>query len=325
MPPVSIILTELNEAAEIARAVDSLLAQEPPAAEVVVVDGGSTDGTWEYLSAKSAADPRLIAIPDESCSLKHTDGPVSRGRNVAIQAATGEIVACADAGCRYAPDWLRNLTAPIADGTAEYALGGSLLDPDSPTPWDVASAPYFSVKLDPLEPTRSCTARSMAFTRALWLRLGGFPEEILVGEDTLFDFRARAATAPAYVSNAKALYRPQNTYRFACHQMARYAMSDGMVRVRLPRLARNAARCMLELAALVSLQWTVAPLVAVLAIEGWYAFGKDFAQVARFGRKAILARLAFSISVPWVVAFNHALGLIRRERQTNWQNQGNRE
>ncbi|MDR3793230.1 MAG: glycosyltransferase [Terracidiphilus sp.] len=325
MPPVSIVLTELNEAAEIARAVESLLAQEPPAAEVVVVDGGSTDGTWEYLSAKSAADPRLIAIRDESCSLKHSDGPVSRGRNAAIQAAKGEIVACADAGCAYAPDWLRNLTAPIADGTSEYALGGSLLDSDSPTPWDVASAPYFSVKLDPLEPTRSCTARSMAFTRALWQRLGGFPEEVLVGEDTLFDLRARAASAPAYVSNAKALYRPQNTYRFACHQMARYAMSDGMARVRLPRLARNAARCLLELAALVSLQWTVAPLVAVLAIEGWYAFGKDFAQVARFGRNAILARLAFSISVPWVVAFNHALGLIRRERQTNWQNQGNRE
>jgi glycosyltransferase involved in cell wall biosynthesis len=315
MPPVSIILTELNEAAEIARAVDSLLAQEPPAAEVVVVDGGSTDGTWEYLSAKSAADPRLIAIRDESCSLKHSNGPVSRGRNVAIQAAKSEIIACADAGCRYAPDWLRNLTAPIVAGTAEYALGGSLLDPDSPTP-------FFSVKLDPLEPIRSCTARSMAFTRALWERLGRFSEEILAGDDTLFDLRARTVTKPAFISNAKSIYRPRLTYRSACNQMARYAVGDGIARIRLPRLARNAARCMLELAALVSLQWTVAPLIAVLAIEGWYAFGKDFAQVARFGRKAILARLAFSISVPWVVTFNHVLGLIRRKGKTNWQNQG---
>jgi glycosyltransferase involved in cell wall biosynthesis len=325
MPPVSIVLTELNEAAEIARAVESLLAQQPPAAEVIVVDGGSTDGTWEYLSAKSAADPRLVAIRDESCSLKHSDGPISRGRNVAIRAAKSEVVACADAGCAYAPGWLRNLTAPIAAGTAEYALGGSLLDPESPTPWDVASAPFFSIKLDPVAPTKSCTARSMAFTRALWQRAGGFPEHIFYAEDTYFDLVVRTLTVPAFVDQAKALYRPRYTYRTACAQIARYAASDGIARLRLPRLARNAARCLLELAALVSLQWSVAPLVAVLAIEGWYAFGKDFAQVARFGRKAILARLAFSISVPWIVAFNHALGLIRRERQTNWQNQGNRE
>jgi glycosyltransferase involved in cell wall biosynthesis len=49
MQPVSIVVTELNEAQEIARVVTSLLAQQPAAAEVVIVDGGSTDGTWEWL------------------------------------------------------------------------------------------------------------------------------------------------------------------------------------------------------------------------------------------------------------------------------------
>lgn len=322
MHPVSVVLTELNEAAEIARAVESLLAQEPPAAEVVVVDGGSTDGTWEWLVAKAAADPRLKAIRDESCSLKHCDGPVSRGRNVAIEAASSWLIATADAGCTYAPDWLRNLTAPLQENIAEYTLGGSLLDAHGATPWDVASAPYFSVKLDPDEPTKSCTARSMAFTRALWERAGRFPEEVLVGEDTLFDFEARRQGKVAFVANAKAIYRPMNTYRTACCQMARYAMSDGMARVRFSRLGRNAGRCLLELAALLSFQWTIAPLLVVCAIEGWYAFGKDWKQLRRFGPQAVLARLAFSASVPWVVAWNHSLGLIRRERQTNWQNQG---
>ncbi|HVI04487.1 MAG TPA: glycosyltransferase, partial [Sphingomicrobium sp.] len=74
MQPVSAVMTVLNEARDIGRAVGSLLAQQPPAAEVIVVDGGSTDGTWEWLSQSQANDPRLVAIRDETCSLKHSAG-----------------------------------------------------------------------------------------------------------------------------------------------------------------------------------------------------------------------------------------------------------
>src|ERR1035441_2489953 len=155
--PVSIVVTVLNEAGDIGRVVHSLLAQTPVAAEVIVVDGGSSDGTWEWLAETQTKDPRLVAIRDETCSLKYSAGPVSRGRNVAIAAAASGIIATADAGC--------TCLAP-----ADHPL------------WDLASAPFFSIKLGPAEPTKSCTARSMAFTRALWERIGGFPEAVLVGD-----------------------------------------------------------------------------------------------------------------------------------------------
>ena len=320
MQPVSIVVTVLNEAGDIGKVVASLLAQEPPAAEVIVVDGGSSDGTWEWLTEAHARDPRMVAIRDETCSLKHSAGPVSRGRNVAIAAAKSGIIACADAGCTYAPDWLRNLTAPLAAGTAEYALGGSCLDPADHTIWDLASAPFFSIKLGADEPTKSCTARSMAFTRELWERIGGFPEHVLVGEDTLFDFAARRLSAPAFVANAKALYRPQNTFRTASRQMARYAVSDGMAGVRRARLFRNAARCVVQILALLCLRWTVVPLFVVLALEAWFAFHRDWSFLRRFGFSAILARFAFSVAVPWVVAVNQIRGLFRTEALTNRQN-----
>ncbi|MFP5210422.1 MAG: glycosyltransferase [Acidobacteriota bacterium] len=320
MQPVSIVVTVLNEAADIGTVVPSLLAQEPQAAEVIIVDGGSTDGTWEWLAEAQAKDPRLVAIRDETCSLKHSAGPVSRGRNVAIAAAKSQIIACADAGCTYDRDWLRNLTAPLVAGEADYALGGSCLDPAARTIWDLASAPFFSIKLSPTEPTKSCTARSMAFTRALWERIGGFPEHVLVGEDTLFDFAARRISAPAFVIDAKALYRPQNTFRSASHQMARYALSDGMAGVRWARLFRNAERCALHIVALACLRWTTLPLLAVLALEAWFAFHRDWRFLRRFGVSAVMARFAFSIAVPWVVAVNQIRGLFRTKALTNRQN-----
>ena len=320
MQPVSIVVTELNEAQEIARVVTSLLAQQPPPSELVIVDGGSTDGTWEWLVQAQARDPRLVAIRDETCSLKHSAGPVSRGRNVAIAAAKSELIATADAGCTYAPDWLRNLTAPLAAGAALYALGGSCLDPADHSLWDVASAPFFSVKLSPLEPTKSCTARSMAFTKPLWAKIGGFPEDVLVGEDTLFDRSARRETTPAFVSNAKALYHPRNSFRAATHQMARYAVSDGQARVRSGRLVRNATRCLLQIAALVLLRWSIFPFVFVFLLEAWYAYHRDLRSLLHFGAQAVCARFVFSVAVPWVVAINHIKGLFISKPLTNWQN-----
>ncbi len=320
MQPVSVVITVLNEAQDIGRVVPSLLAQEPPPAEVVVVDGGSTDGTWEWLVSAQIRDSRLRAIRDETCSLKFSAGPVSRGRNVAIAAAAQQIIACADAGCTYAPDWLRNLTAPIVAGSAEYALGGSCIDAKDATVWDIASAPFFSIKLSPDEPTKSCTARSMAFTRGLWERVGHFPEAVLVGEDTLFDAEARRQTRPAFITNAKALYCPRNSFRSATHQMARYAIADGQAGIRGARLFRNAARCVLELGALASLRWTWIPLLVIFALESWYAYHRDWRDLVRFGLRAILARFAFSVAVPWVVAVNQIRGRFSRTPLSNRQN-----
>ena len=177
-------------------------------AEVIIVDGGSSDGTWEHLQTVKAKYPTLLPIRDDTCRLSHSPGPISRGRNVAIAAASSAIVACVDAGCTYESKWLEGLTASIRGGEAEYALGGSCLDPEQRTIWDIASAPFFGVKLNADAKTKSCTARSMAFRKELWQRVGGFPEHLLLGEDTVFDLKVRTLVRPTFAERAKAFYRP---------------------------------------------------------------------------------------------------------------------
>jgi glycosyltransferase involved in cell wall biosynthesis len=320
MVNVSVAATVLNESQDIDALVTSLMQQTLAPAEVVIVDGGSTDGTWERLLAAKNNYANLVPIRDESCNLKRSSGPIARGRNVAISAASSEVVACADAGCIYRPDWLERLTAPILDGGAEYALGGSCLDSESPSLWDIASAPFFGIKLSPEEPTKSCTARSMAFRKELWKRVGGFPETVFLGEDTIFDLQARRITTPAFAERAKAFYRPRHTLKSAFRQLANYAITDGVLGVRPARLVRNTARPIVEMLAVLALIVTPIPLLCVLALETYFAFRLDWHSLRRASLRVLGARWIFSLVVPWVVAWNQIAGAMRKTYQPNRQN-----
>ena len=310
----------LNEAEDIDGLVSSLVRQTLAPAEIIVVDGGSTDGTWERLQADTVTYPNLKAIQDQSCSLKESPGPIARGRNVAIAVASSEVIACADAGCVYGPDWLERLTAPILNGYAEYALGGSCLASDGQTTWDIASAPFFGIKLDPDQKTKSCTARSMAFRKDLWQRVGGFPETSLT-EDSLFDQRVRAIVHPAFPERAKAYYRPRHTLKTAIRDLGRYATLDGVMDIRRGRLLRNLARGLAEVLAVALLTRTIIPLACVLVLEIYFAFRLDWKSFpGKTSVRRLSARFFFSLIVPWLVAWNHIMGALTKTNQPNRQN-----
>src|SRR5260370_33127377 len=99
MPAVSVAATVLNESDDIDSLVESLMRQTLAPAEVIIVDGGSTDGTWERLEAARTKYPNLVPIRDESCSLQRSPGPIARGRNFAIAAASSNVMPCAEAAC----------------------------------------------------------------------------------------------------------------------------------------------------------------------------------------------------------------------------------
>jgi glycosyltransferase involved in cell wall biosynthesis len=327
MPAVSVAVTVLNEAADIDSLVDSLMHQTSPPAEVIIVDGGSTDGTWERLLAAQSKYPVLIPIRDESCNRQRSPGPIARGRNVATTAASSDIVACADAGCTYGSDWLANLTAPIIAGDAQYSVGGSYIDPTNCTVWDIASAPFFGVKLNPDTATKSCTARSMAFCKELWQRVGGFPETVFLGEDTIFDSKVRGLVAPAFPARAKACYQPRHTFRSALRQMVGYSVTDGVLGGRSARLWRNIARCLAEILAVIALIYSPIPLLCVFVLEIYFAFRLDWRDLRKAWRdlpkasfRTLGARLVFSLLVPWIVAWYQTIGSITKKNRLNRQN-----
>ena len=83
-PAVSVAATVLNEREDIDSLVATLSAQTLPPAEVIIVDGGSTDGTWERLESARAQHPNLVPIRDPSCSLKNS---ASWGKRAGLRSA----------------------------------------------------------------------------------------------------------------------------------------------------------------------------------------------------------------------------------------------
>ncbi len=312
--------TVLNEVEDIDPLVDSVMRQTLAPAEFIVVDGGSTDGTWERLESAKLKYPNLIAIRDESCSLQRCPGPIARGRNVATTAASSDVVAFTDAGCTHGNDWLQNLTAPILNGSALYSLGGAWIDPKESTLWDVASAPFFGVKLNPNAPTKSCTARSMAFRKELWEKVGGFPETVFLGEDTVFDSKARKLAVPAFPEGAKASYQPRHTFKSAVEQMISYAVTDGVLGGRSGRLWRNIARCFALILSVATIRFSIFPLAVVLVLEGYFAFRLDWNDLRKTFPLAWGARLVYSFLVPWIVAIYQSTGAITQKNRPNRQN-----
>ena len=101
------------------------------------------------------------------------------------------------------------------------------IEPAQRTIWDIASAPFFGVKLSADAKTKSCTARSMAFRKDLWQRVGGFPSTCFSGRYRLRPEKCGPWFAPTFAERAKAFYRPEQ-FSSAVQQLARYSLSDGV-------------------------------------------------------------------------------------------------
>ena len=92
---ISVVIAAYNSAAQIGRAIGSVLAQTRPADEIIVVDDGSTDATAEVVQSFEAA--RLI---------RQANAGAAAARNAGIRAATGNWIAFLDADDEWLPQRL---------------------------------------------------------------------------------------------------------------------------------------------------------------------------------------------------------------------------
>ncbi len=216
---VSVIVTVKNEGEAIRPLLDSLIQQVRLPDELVICDGGSTDNTVELLLEYQEWLPlKVIIVPDSN---------ISQGRNHAINAAAGPIIAATDGGVILAPYWLEELVKPIEAG--ETAVSSGWFEADPYTDFEVVmGATVLPMRRD-IDPTTFLpSSRSVAFLKEAWAAVDGYPEWLDFSEDLIFDMALREKYgAFPFVDTAVAYFRPRGSLRDFFKQYYSYARGDG--------------------------------------------------------------------------------------------------
>lgn len=220
--PVAIILTVLNEGNGLRPLIESFLRQSHPPDEVVFVDGGSSDSTVSILEEYARRDGRVRVFVAPGVN-------IARGRNLAIAQSQGEILAVTDGGCRPELSWLENLVKPLLADAAIGAVAG-FRRIDAANTFE-RFAGLLSTSSDPGNDfDRLFFGRSSAFRRGLWQEVGGYPEWLYTGEDTLFALRAKSlGYSVAYAPNSVVNWRPRNNWLKLIKQYFLYGKGTGRI------------------------------------------------------------------------------------------------
>jgi glycosyltransferase involved in cell wall biosynthesis len=232
---VSLIVTVLNEAHSLPTLLDSIAAQTRLPDEVIICDGGSIDGTTDLLRAERRFPLRVIERPGSN---------ISQGRNAAIAEANSEVIASTDAGVRLDPKWLEKLVEPFISspdlprsGEQGREVCAGFFLPDVRTPFEVAMGATVLPELEDVQPEKFLpSSRSVAFTKAAWQAVGGYPEWLDYCEDLVFDFALLDKFQPfAFAPEAIAHFKPRGSLKSFCRQYYLYARGDGKANLWLKR------------------------------------------------------------------------------------------
>jgi GT2 family glycosyltransferase len=194
--PVSVIIVTWNGRGWLERSLPSVLALDPPAAEVIVVDNGSTDGTAAYLRDVFPS-VRVVAL-DRNLGF-------AGGNNAGARDAASPYLVFLNNDVEVDRAWLRELVAPAeADGSVGLVTS-RIVYMDRPETIDSAGDGYLrcggafkrahgrsiGATSAPEEVFGACGAACLV-RRDLFERLGGFDEDFfMVYEDVDLSYRAR--------------------------------------------------------------------------------------------------------------------------------------
>jgi glycosyltransferase involved in cell wall biosynthesis len=167
LPPlISIIVPTLNQAAFIEQTLASIVDQGWPRLELIVIDGGSTDGTRAIVERFGAQVTRFVSEPD---------GGQAEAINKGMRLATGDILAWLNSDDYYLPQTLARAVAALGDTTQPRLVYGGcrlLFEADGRVK-DVRAEAF---DRDRLATCDFIYQASAFWTRELWKRTGELNE-----------------------------------------------------------------------------------------------------------------------------------------------------
>lgn len=202
---VSLVIPVRNEAEHLGELIASITQQEYPPAEILLVDGGSTDGTPALARRLTAGDSRFRVVEA---------GPATpgRGRNIGIDAARHEWVALTDAGIRLEADWLKWLVSRVQADPGAGVVYGAYFPVEETFFERCAALAYVAAPTQtPDGVLRGRFIASSIVRRSAWQAVGGFPD-LRAAEDLMFMERlTESGFREAWEPRARVWWRVQPT------------------------------------------------------------------------------------------------------------------
>ncbi|MEK7169151.1 MAG: glycosyltransferase [Patescibacteria group bacterium] len=152
----------------------------------------------------------------------------SVGRNIAIKKARNEIIAITDAGCVPHRDWLARLCSSFEKVEVKnlVVVGGYRMI--AKNDFEKAESIFLGTQRKDINNNFMPSARSMAFTKSIWKKVGGFPEKLdNTAEDTLFNVELIKAGAKFVVAkNAVVDWQMPDSIKNFYLKIKNYARGD---------------------------------------------------------------------------------------------------
>lgn len=220
---VSVILTVLNEVNTIASTIENLLTQTKKPDEIVIVDGGSVDGTINIIKSLADRSQIIKLIVEKGVN-------ISRGRNIAIDNALYPIIAATDSGCRSDKTWLEKMTEPITNDPHIDVVKGVVI-PDPINLFETIGGVFLAGQLEEFDESMyPLSGRSSVFKKEIWVESGGYPEWLYTAEDTLYHRKLKSMGARIKLSKKAFVYwRPRQTFWKMAKMCFLYGRGNGRI------------------------------------------------------------------------------------------------
>jgi glycosyltransferase involved in cell wall biosynthesis len=196
---ISVIVVCLNAAATIGKALDSIVAAHAQFAtgrlEVILVDGGSKDGTLEQVALRQTAIPDFRVIHQESVG-------IAAARNLGVQAATSSYIGFCDADDVWTRDAISLRHEALCSQPSAWAATGQVCfhdvegDNQATRVRRVAGSTHVGY-----------TPGALLVRREIFQSIGFFDESLGVGADSDWILRAAQALGSPLVLTETVLHK----------------------------------------------------------------------------------------------------------------------
>ena len=170
-PLVSAIIPSYNKAPYLREAVESIIAQDYPNIEMIIVNDGSPDNTSE-VAQKIISD-----FPERNIILvEKANGGISDARNCGISQAKGELILTIDGDDMAKPTFVSRALAEIVKGASIVCSDVEIFGAQ-PGEWSPNKYETFCLRYDNSIPTLAL------YKKELWEKTGGYNKSFAFIED----------------------------------------------------------------------------------------------------------------------------------------------